>query len=1589
MKSVESISRSQSSTAISNTTRKQIINGEYAKVDKIFPVMDEMLKYAEVPDFLDILLVVYLFIQLIAISLWPAFSFDSLTDAWDDQVKLWILKIAFMSEMNRDETKMLTSLIVQTVLIAVLIIIMAYEMGTFYSTKKLIKGTLTIAKIAFDLIPILCLLPAADWAGVAIKYGIRLKQSIYYVHAVVAIIYWLIFIGFHYISSTFMANSPYLSKSPTACWLGSFRFFFMLIASVILFVSYLLDFFQKYYSVILIVFKLLYNTYMTYQVNFFPFSHLYMNEVFGSMFAASSFLDILEIVSILSSRLRPWICVLVFLIAFAIGYPILRYALQKRIKKIVKNLSLSALETVPQEEEEANGDNLHVNGHVATYSLADDIRRKHFIRLGLDRSEAKCSMYIRVGVAHCCPLFIDWSLIKFAGEYHRTAAMLSCITQFLAFFPCETRLLSCFFNIAITQLDLSYAQRFLMYQVNIIKGLRQSSASSEVADKITSLRNKANTIIEDVQRFWAESNSDVNIYFDLYKRTRNVESLYDEALIRWPNNVRICENYGRFLIEAATDFKGGILMKHRADLIEQGKNFVIDLSFRSLVRAYPKYLKDNIMDYHGRFLQNGKKGTQSSANSGVSQMSTGTIDGVLDPSIEEEIGKSCLTYHKLRLELQNCLETRHLTYSRHLHISLFWALFLMVVCCVFYFAFFYNHYDQRTQALERQLTMNAIKYHMDGGIMNIVMLWLHAAGSIDDGLFQQIAVPPTLEFEINLQNGIDEVSRIVELGLNNMTQFMNDLMQLARDGSDVREIYPQMTELIVPSYFCKNLQPFQAQANESLKGISIRMIMSLRTLTLDDLSKVGEDDLTCQLFSNMQQEDDAYYSLAHNILETVYGMEDDDRIINLIFEIAFPVGYCLLSIIPILIYIRLNLKELEFFNEILNDLNQETKEAAEKGLLQDDQENSIVKETIESHDMKPYMLYIFGCLPVLCIIIMIVEPQLCQSTNTTFSNLINWIYLSTSRAYYAYEAVTYTYIAAALNHGLPSFGITENEAAERGHSFMTLLQSNNNLFLRGGADRPSVVSYSDVIDQYNIDEMCSTDTFKSDDHENYHCDSLDGIISRFISLVRIALEDPSNAQLTQGSPLADIFHIANTHIADRSMQTSYMLLDQAQDEISNFRMLLGVVAIVGVVLGVLILAIQWFVLERLDYAYKGALQELRHVPPLAMSSNPVLMNYILHKAEAKKIETMTPAKSVVFMSKDAVIFISKSENIEFINESVTLLLGYPPDQLLGQPLTTILPEDKCSAIYQSLEMMKNQQCALTFEKSLVAFSDDEQTIPVHITLIGITDQNSNSHEPSSFVVILRDETKLIQQRKSAEEAKAASEKLLYQILPKDIVTRLNRGETNVNFVVPSATVYFIDIVKFSQYSATLSPEEIMTNLSFYFAKYDALVHKYPLITKIKLIGDIYMAAAGLFTPDEPPVNHATQVINFCLDALQALDEVNTQLNSNLNVRIGINTNGPLIAGVMGTDKPVFDIIGDTINVASRLQSTAVPGTIQISEDTYELVKNSNFNIEKRGLIELKGKGKRMAYVVRPAMISSFFTSADDDPASGTTNDKNN
>ncbi len=199
-----------------------------------------------------------------------------------------------------------------------------------------------------------------------------------------------------------------------------------------------------------------------------------------------------------------------------------------------------------------------------------------------------------------------------------------------------------------------------------------------------------------------------------------------------------------------------------------------------------------------------------------------------------------------------------------------------------------------------------------------------------------------------------------------------------------------------------------------------------------------------------------------------------------------------------------------------------------------------------------------------------------------------------------------------------------------------------------------------------------------------------------------------------------------------------------------------------------------------------------------------------------------------------------------------------------------------------------------------------------------------------------------------------SERLLLNILPKPVAERLKQGQQVIADDFPSVTVVFADIVDFTSLAARMPAQDVVTLLNAVFSRFDWLAERHGL-EKIKTIGDAYMAVGGLPTPFP---GHAQAVAAFALDILQVLqgDEHTKHL---LRVRIGIHT-GPVVAGVIGTKKFIYDLWGDTVNTASRMQMVGNPNTIQVSEATYQHLKDA-FVLEERGLIPVKGKGEMRVY----------------------------
>jgi adenylate cyclase len=206
-----------------------------------------------------------------------------------------------------------------------------------------------------------------------------------------------------------------------------------------------------------------------------------------------------------------------------------------------------------------------------------------------------------------------------------------------------------------------------------------------------------------------------------------------------------------------------------------------------------------------------------------------------------------------------------------------------------------------------------------------------------------------------------------------------------------------------------------------------------------------------------------------------------------------------------------------------------------------------------------------------------------------------------------------------------------------------------------------------------------------------------------------------------------------------------------------------------------------------------------------------------------------------------------------------------------------------------------------------------------------------------------------------DREKRVSEALLLNILPNSIANRMRGGEVSIADKVTEATILFCDLVGFTTLSGQMSAEATVDFLGKIFTTFDQLAAEAG-VEKIKTIGDAYMAAAGI---PEPQADHAVRIARLAPRMLQAVRDVSASTGLNLQARIGIHS-GPIVAGVIGTHKFAYDVWGDSVNTASRMESHSTTGRIHISEATRRAL-DGHFRFEPRGQIEVKGKGLMETY----------------------------
>lgn len=329
------------------------------------------------------------------------------------------------------------------------------------------------------------------------------------------------------------------------------------------------------------------------------------------------------------------------------------------------------------------------------------------------------------------------------------------------------------------------------------------------------------------------------------------------------------------------------------------------------------------------------------------------------------------------------------------------------------------------------------------------------------------------------------------------------------------------------------------------------------------------------------------------------------------------------------------------------------------------------------------------------------------------------------------------------------------------------------------------------------------------------------------------------------------------------------------------------------------------------------------------------------QVEAKLRSTDEQIVNFLEGMSDAFFALDTQWRFSYVNYKAAQFLQRSPEELFGKNFWEEFPGLVNSVFYDQYHKAVAKQVGVIFEKYYRPLKVWWE-VRVFPSRDGIS-------------VFFHDITTRKKMESALRKERNKTENLLLNLLPEPIAERLKEEPGVIADKFEKATILFADLVNFTQISTTMSATKLVYLLNEIFSTFDELTEKHGL-EKIKTIGDAYMVAGGI--PIVRP-DHAEAGAEMALDMLVAIDELNVKLEATFDLRIGINS-GPVVAGVIGTKKFIYDLWGNAVNTASRMESHGVPGRIQVSIYTYELLRDK-YEFEERGLIDIKGQGEMRTY----------------------------
>ena len=481
-------------------------------------------------------------------------------------------------------------------------------------------------------------------------------------------------------------------------------------------------------------------------------------------------------------------------------------------------------------------------------------------------------------------------------------------------------------------------------------------------------------------------------------------------------------------------------------------------------------------------------------------------------------------------------------------------------------------------------------------------------------------------------------------------------------------------------------------------------------------------------------------------------------------------------------------------------------------------------------------------------------------------------------------------------------------------------------------------------------------------HDVYQCWSPDLLTSYVKSVVseyayNYHVDPVKNKLDFADESLADIWHMYFIHLYQNYYYNIFSeVLPSISSSVTDDNSTIIIIIYFVFVFAFFVEIWQFRVIDVSEDRQRFILRLLLHLPVQIVVSNTHLSHILTGNFSLQNVDSTTRDSqfydNLVKEIPDGVITTDANGLIMTANKATGQIFNINEEELIGKPISEFASKFKAP---NQLSQIGQKQLTKedNISECIVFVKEDGSELHIDTNICVAHD---------SIIISLCDNTQTVMYNKLITEERNKSDKMLNMILPARLVPRVQAGEQNISFAVQSVSVLFMDIVSFTPWCGNNTAQFVMSTLNKLFKYIDSLVNAHPTMTKIKCIGDCYMAAAGIFAEVNQPAVHAKDIVEFGLEAIEALEKLNAEINQKLQIRVGINTGGPIVAGVFTTGKPTFEILGPTINMAQQMEHHGVPMKVHISRSVYELIYGGSFKIKERGEVEVK-KGTVLTYLV--------------------------